>query len=140
MPKGKIANPQWITCTCQYCGKNFQYYRDTSVIRKSCYDCIPQGQGNDASLIRRLIKKKAVEYKGNQCYCCHKSYPFVVYDFHHLNPKEKDFGLGDKTSTVKWDKVQAEIDKCILVCANCHRQIHSGDIIIDQQQKDNVCE
>lgn len=55
-----------------------------------------------------------------------------MYDFHHLNPKEKDFGLGDKTSTVKWDKVQTEIDKCILVCANCHRQIHSGDIIIDQ--------
>lgn len=34
MPKGKISNPGWITCTCQYCGKQFQYYRDTSVIRK----------------------------------------------------------------------------------------------------------
>ena len=140
MPKGKINNPGWITCKCQYCGKEFQYYRNTSIIRKSCYECIPEGKNNDAALIRRLVKKKAVNYKGNQCYCCHQQYPLVVYDFHHLDPTQKDFSLGDKTSTIKWDKVQAEIDKCILVCANCHRQIHNGDIILDQEQKDNVCE
>lgn len=140
MPKGKIANPQWITCTCQYCNKNFQYYRETSTYRKSCYDCIPEGKGNDASLIRRLVKKKAVMYKGNQCYCCKQSFPLTVYDFHHLNPNEKDFSLGDKTSTVKWDKIEKEIDKCILVCANCHRMIHSKDILLDQEQEDNACE
>ena len=140
MPKGKIKNPGWITCKCQYCEKEFQYYRDTSTIRKSCYECIPEGKGNDAALIRRLIKKKAVKYKGNKCYCCNQQYPLVVYDFHHLDPFQKDFSLGDKTSTVKWEKVQIEIDKCILVCANCHRQIPNGDIILDQEQKDNVCE
>lgn len=140
MPKGKIANPQWVTCTCQYCNKNFQYYRETSIYRKSCYDCIPEGKGNDASLLRRLIKKKAVMHKGNQCYCCKQSFPLTVYDFHHLNPSEKDFSLGDKTSTVKWDKVEKEIDKCILVCANCHRMIHSKDILLDQEQEDNACE
>lgn len=140
MPKGRIKNPGWITCKCQYCEKEFQYYRDTSTIRKSCYECIPEGEGNNAALIRRLIKKKAVKYKGNKCYCCNQQYPLVVYDFHHLNPSQKDFSLGDKTSTVKWEKVQIEIDKCILVFANCHRQIHNGDIILDQEQKDNVCE
>lgn len=133
MPKGKIANPTWIECTCQYCGKTFQYYRETSIIRKSCYECIPDGSGKDAGLIRRLIKKKAVDYKGNKCYCCGNQYPYSVYDFHHLDPAQKDFGIGDKTSTVKWDKVKEEIDKCILVCANCHRQIHSGDIIVENK-------
>lgn len=136
MPKGKISNPGWITCTCQYCGKQFQYYRDTSVIRKSCYECIPDGRSNNAALIRRLIKKKAVEYKGDKCECCGKSYPLSVYDFHHKDPNLKDFSLGDKTSTVKWDKVKIEIDKCILVCANCHRQIHSGDIKLNQDQEE----
>lgn len=133
MPKGKIANPKWIICKCQYCEKEFSYYRTSSTIRKSCYDCVPEGKGNDAALIRRLIKKKAVQYKGNKCYCCNKKYPYVVYDFHHLDPSQKDFNLGNKTSTVKWDIVKKEIDKCILVCANCHRQIHNKDIIIDQQ-------
>ena len=140
MPKGKLANPEWIKCRCQYCDKEFDYYRETSTVRKSCYKCIPDGKGNDAALIRRLIKQKAVNYKGNKCYCCNISFPLVVYDFHHLDPSQKDFSLSDKTSTVKWDKVKTEIDKCILVCANCHRQIHSGDIIVIQEQEDNACE
>lgn len=133
MPRGQLSNPQWVTLTCQYCNKEFQYFRKSSTYRKSCYECIPEGKENDASLIRRLIKKKAVEYKNNECYICKKQFPYSVYDFHHLDPTKKDFGLGDKTSTVKWDKVKDEIDKCILVCANCHRQIHSGDIKLEQE-------
>jgi NAD-dependent dihydropyrimidine dehydrogenase PreA subunit len=134
MAKGKIKNPQWIKCKCQYCGKEFNYYRDSSTYRKACYECIPEGANQDASLLRRLIKKKAVHCKGNKCECCGNTYPYMVYDFHHINPSEKDFSLGDKVSTVKWDLVQKEIDKCILVCANCHRMIHSGDIQLEQQE------
>lgn len=44
---------------------------------------------------------------------------------------EKDFNLGNKHATVKWDIVKQEIDKCLLLCANCHRLIHSGDVQID---------
>jgi len=130
MPKGKIANPGWIKVKCQYCDKEFDYYRETSSIRKACYDCIPDGQGHDASLIRRLLKKKIVDSKGNKCCICNKSYPYGVYDLHHLDPNEKDFNFGDKTSTVKVETVMKEAEKCILVCANCHRMIHSGDIQI----------
>ena len=131
MPKGKISNPGFVKCKCQYCGKEFDYYRTSSTMRKSCYDCIPEGKEHDASLIRRLIKNKAVQYKGSKCYICNNTFPNAVYDFHHLDPNQKDFSLGDKTSTVKWEKVQQEIDKCILVCANCHRLIHSGDVQIN---------
>ena len=130
MPKGKIANPQWITCKCQYCGKEFQYYRYSSAIRKACYECLPDEKLHDASHLRRLIKNKAVLLKGGKCQCCNQQYPNSVYDFHHLNPDEKDFNLGNKASTIKWDIVEKEIEKCILVCANCHRMIHSGDIQI----------
>ena len=130
MPKGKIANPGWIKVVCQYCDKEFDYYRETSSIRKACYNCIPEGKNNDAALIRRLVKDKIVRLKGGQCACCKQYYPNAVYDLHHTDPNQKDFNLGNKESTVKLDVCLKEAAKCILVCANCHRMIHSGDIQI----------
>lgn len=132
MAKGKLKNPVWMKCKCQYCEKEFDYYRESGPIRKACYECIPEGQQGNVALLRQAIKRKAVEYKGNKCSCCGGTYPYAVYDFHHLNPEEKDFGLGDKHSTVKWELVKIEIDKCILLCANCHRMVHNGDIQLEQ--------
>lgn len=47
-------------------------------------------------------------------------------DFHHLDPTQKIFGLSVKGLTRSWEKIRNEIDKCILLCANCHREIHAG--------------
>jgi predicted HNH restriction endonuclease len=47
-------------------------------------------------------------------------------DFHHRDPKQKSFGLSVRGLTRSWEKIQKELDKCILVCANCHREIHAG--------------
>ena len=44
------------------------------------------------------------------------------------HPNKKDFGIGQKGFTRSWEKVKEELDKCILVCANCHREIHAGII------------
>lgn len=47
-------------------------------------------------------------------------------DFHHLNPNEKDFNISDRNlPTSDWPRIKNELDKCILVCANCHREIHN---------------
>ena len=43
-----------------------------------------------------------------------------------LDPNKKDFGIANKGYTRSWEKVQEELDKCIMVCANCHREIHDG--------------
>lgn len=127
MAKGKIANPGWIKVTCVYCDKEFDYYRESSSIRQACYECIPDDKQHDASLKRRLVKEKAVREKGGKCQVCGKTFPSYVFDFHHINPDEKDFNIGNKHATVKWDIVKKEIDKCALVCSNCHRMIHAGD-------------
>jgi predicted transcriptional regulator len=75
----------------------------------------------------KLIKIKMLEYKGNQCVDCglhvKDTYP-CVFDFHHLDPNEKDkdyYSLRNK----KWDEITLELDKCVILCSNCHRIRHS---------------
>lgn len=75
---------------------------------------------------RRKIKTLAIEYKGGKCQICgYKKYPGAL-DLHHINPNKKDFGIADKGYTRSWKIIKAELDKCILVCANCHREIEAG--------------
>ncbi len=75
---------------------------------------------------RKELKKRAVEYLGGSCVCCgYNEHPGVL-DFHHVDPATKEFGISDKGMTRSWEKIKAELDKCILVCANCHREITLG--------------
>jgi len=74
---------------------------------------------------RRKIKLMAIEYKGGKCQICgYDKYPGAL-DLHHINGK-KDFGIGEKGYTRSWERIKQELDKCILVCANCHREIEAG--------------
>ena len=72
---------------------------------------------------RRKLKEMAIEYKGGKCEKCGYKKCNNALDFHHLDPKEKDFNIGNG-HTRSWDRLKKELDKCILVCANCHREIH----------------
>jgi predicted HNH restriction endonuclease len=75
---------------------------------------------------RRKIKTLAIEYKGGRCQVCGYDKCEGALELHHLDQSKKDFGIGDKGYTRAWSKVQAELDKCILLCANCHREIGAG--------------
>lgn len=70
----------------------------------------------------------AVAYKGNECQCCGYDRYIGALEFHHVDPEQKDFGIASKGYTHSWEKVKKEIEKCVLVCANCHREIHAGII------------
>lgn len=70
----------------------------------------------------RKRKLKAIEYKGGVCIDCKQIFPPCVLDFHHLDMKEKDKQI--RIIAGKWEKVKIELDKCILLCANCHRIRH----------------
>ena len=75
---------------------------------------------------RRKVREKLVEYKGGKCIICGYDKCSYALDLHHLDASQKDFGISSGGLTRAWDKVKAESDKCILVCANCHREIHNG--------------
>lgn len=76
---------------------------------------------------RYKIKEKAVEYKGGKCEICGYDKCIDALEFHHLDPSQKDFGISKEGYSNKWENIQKELDKCIMVCANCHREIHSRD-------------
>jgi 5-methylcytosine-specific restriction endonuclease McrA len=73
---------------------------------------------------RKKLKELAIEYKGGKCERCGYCKSHRALEFHHLNPAEKDFGIGDKGHTRSFEKIKVELDKCIMLCANCHREEH----------------
>jgi hypothetical protein len=85
----------------------------------------------------RWISKKimAIKYKGSKCNDCELSYPnypYVIFDFHHLNPKEKDFDWS-KLKLRGESKIKFELDKCVLLCSNCHRIRHHNNFLYPRQ-------
>jgi predicted HNH restriction endonuclease len=75
----------------------------------------------------RLFKQKCVEYKGGKCERCGYDKYNGALDFHHIEPDKKDFTIANIRSYSFDDKVKKELDKCILICANCHREIHNEE-------------
>lgn len=73
---------------------------------------------------RRKVKQMALEYKGEKCVKCGYDKCIDALEFHHIDDKTKDFGIGSKGYTRSWESIKNELDKCILLCANCHREEH----------------
>lgn len=93
--------------------------KNTSAYCKKCHI--------DQSLERqRRLKLEAIAYKGGACVRCgYNKYPGAL-DFHHLDPTTKDFSISRVKKTSMNKEILDELDKCILVCANCHRETHGG--------------
>ena len=73
--------------------------------------------------IRKYAKKlKCVNYLGDVCKKCGESNLFKL-TFHHINPKEKEFKFSDSINS-RWSRLKKELDKCELLCQNCHREFH----------------
>jgi len=75
---------------------------------------------------RKKIKAMVVEYKGGKCKMCGYKKCVEALDLHHVRPTQKDFSLASSGLTRSWERTKREADKCILVCANCHRELHAG--------------
>jgi DNA-binding CsgD family transcriptional regulator len=72
---------------------------------------------------RRRTKIKLVKYKGGKCVKCGYDKCIHVLQFHHLDPNEKDFTISGKSWS--FERLKKEVDKCILVCSNCHIELHN---------------
>lgn len=111
---------------CPICGRNFLNRHSN---RHYCYECIPESVPPDR---RQYYKNKAfkhflVMYKGGKCERCGYHKYEGALEFHHKNPAEKDLELSKwrLNYTVNRQIFLDEVDKCILLCANCHREEHA---------------
>lgn len=102
-----------------------EYYnrRDKIGSGSHCKSCI-KTSGRDRA---REFKKKCVEYKGGKCEKCGYDKYIGAFDFHHINPLEKEYGISKVKHNTFNEKIKNELDKCILLCANCHREIHNEE-------------
>lgn len=107
---------------CRVCSKTYQGGHRQS--RNICQSC-------RVSESRRNKKLALIEYKGGKCVVCDYDKCQQVLQFHHIDPNEKEFTIAS-SGTLDFDKLKSEVDKCVLVCANCHGEIHSGLIDIKE--------
>jgi len=70
----------------------------------------------------------AIEHLGGKCIFCAYDRCSAALDFHHKDESTKEFGLSQDGLTRSWERTKKELDKCVLVCANCHREIHAGKL------------
>jgi hypothetical protein len=115
---------------CPKCKKTLpssEFYKRRGIENSSTYCKLCT---TDQTLNRmQKLKKQMVEYKGGSCVICGYNNYMGALEFHHLNPKEKDFNLSHMKKYSFGEKIKNELDKCILVCSNCHREIH-GKVVV----------
>jgi 5-methylcytosine-specific restriction endonuclease McrA len=75
---------------------------------------------------RKKVRDMALEYKGGSCQICGYKKSKRALSFHHIDPNKKDFGISTRGFTRSWEKTKSELDKCVLLCMNCHMEIHDG--------------
>lgn len=65
---------------------------------------------------------------GGCCEICGYNKNYSALQFHHLNPENKTFNIDARMlSNTKWDSIIKEWEKCKLLCANCHFEIHNPE-------------
>lgn len=69
-------------------------------------------------------KEKAIEYKGGKCQDCGYDKCVAALEFHHLDPSVKE-AAWNKLRLWEWKRIESELDKCVLLCSNCHRERHN---------------
>jgi len=73
---------------------------------------------------RKALQDKAIAYLGGKCQICGYNKCNAALHFHHIDPQGKDFCIS--SALTSWKRIQRELDKCILLCANCHYETHDG--------------
>jgi predicted HNH restriction endonuclease len=73
---------------------------------------------------RKNLRERAVAHLGGKCQICGYDKSVNAFDFHHIDPLEKDFTISDRMTS--WAAIESELKKVVLLCANCHREVHDG--------------
>ena len=136
---------------CKKCNQKFPNSIYVDGVRKKtdtrlyCLDCSPyksyrrKGTGKYKTqakerflknyyITRTSRKEELVKLKGGKCSKCNYNKSLSALSFHHRDPKEKLFGLSKEALwKYSWDKIISEVNKCDLLCLNCHAELHEEE-------------
>lgn len=117
--KTKIATRPFMCLSCGESKEELMALRNNKPCRTICKSC-----DNQRAVTRgRLNKLSAIKYKGGCCQKCGYNKNPVALAFHHLDPSKKDPNFA-KMKFWSFDRVKKELDKCVLLCMNCHVETH----------------
>lgn len=110
---------------CKQCNQSKSvecFYKRRNNYNSICCDC-----ENANTLTRQHTQKqKCIDYKGGKCVICGYNKLIAVLQFHHIRPENKLFTIGNYHLHKFDEKIINELNKCILLCANCHLEVHQG--------------
>ena len=109
-----------IVCTCQTCSRQYIYDRRKGSTVTRCNSCHVNGR-------RFALKVKIVAWLGGKCIDCGFTGCLAALHVHHLEANGKDFNLSGAHAR-SWASIEAELKKCVLVCANCHAARHHDHV------------
>jgi hypothetical protein len=90
-----------------------------------CWSCLTRvGRERKSNKLYGLL--------GDKCWVCGYDKCRQALEFHHFDPKQKEFGLSAREMQYAWKRVWKEAQKCCLLCANCHREVHAGILDITE--------
>lgn len=104
---------------CNNCGREYIYKRKLGAMKTICNSCVVRER-------RNKLKIAAVNYKGGKCERCGYNKCYAVLEFHHNDPSQKEFSLC-RSYVTSWKRIKEELDKCKLLCSNCHREAHATE-------------
>jgi hypothetical protein len=103
-------------CDCQSCDRRYQHDPKKGNTVELCNTCLVNER-------RFAAKQKCVDYKGGKCERCGYDKSLRALSFHHKDPSKKAFAIAG-SHTRSWKALKTEVDKCLLLCANCHMEEH----------------
>jgi hypothetical protein len=111
----KDSARQKLTSWCKQCVKSRskQHYNEKGILKKEQRKLYIQQRREWFNELKKTLK----------CIKCGENHPSCL-EFHHRDPKQKEFGIAAFVNTSNKEKVLKEIEKCDVLCANCHRKHH----------------
>jgi len=76
--------------------------------------------------LRRETKLRAIASFGGECGACGYAFAPAAMEFHHPDPSKKEFAISVDGIYRTWEKVRKELESCVMLCANCHAEVHAG--------------
>ena len=99
---------------------DFYFNKKENRLYRYCKQCSKQYDKNKIAKFKQLC----LEYLGSKCNSCGYDKCQASLDFHHENPNIKKFNINQKKQMKLTDVIKKELDKCIILCSNCHRELH----------------